>query len=60
MVLVVFHTIEGGVSWGGAAHLVVDETPFEVFMGAFDPGFEVVVVDDGSVDRTSAVAAEHD
>lgn len=26
---------------------------------AFDPGMEIVVVDDGSIDRTAAVAAEH-
>ena len=26
---------------------------------AFDPGFAVVVVDDGSADRTSAVAVEY-
>ena len=37
----------------GSVGGVIDE------IRAFDPGFEVVVVDDGSVDRTSAVAAEH-
>src|SRR3989442_8526764 len=37
----------------GSVGGVIDE------IRAFDPGFEVVVVDDGSVDRTSAVAADH-
>jgi glycosyltransferase involved in cell wall biosynthesis len=37
----------------GSVGGVIDE------IRAFDPGFEVVVVDDGSVDRTSAVAAGH-
>jgi glycosyltransferase involved in cell wall biosynthesis len=32
---------------------VIDE------LNAFDPGFEVVVISDGSVDRTAQVAAEH-
>src|SRR3989442_14529331 len=37
----------------GSVGGVIDE------IHAFDPGFEVVVVDDGSVDQTSAVAAGH-
>jgi glycosyltransferase involved in cell wall biosynthesis len=38
---------EASVGW------VIDE------IHAFDPGFAVVVVDDGSTDRTAAVATEH-
>jgi len=37
----------------GAIGGVIDE------LRAFDPGFEIVVVDDGSVDRTADVAREH-
>jgi glycosyltransferase involved in cell wall biosynthesis len=37
----------------GSVGKVIDE------IKAFDPGFDVVVVDDGSVDRTWAVAADH-
>ena len=32
---------------------VIDE------LRAFDPGLDIVVVSDGSIDRTAAVAAEH-